>query len=103
MLSLKQRQVKIYVFGTCASLSDSGMYDNLIVAADILWGQGDKELIQAKGKYNLDLSLGLQGSYSSNSNDKEQLLHCDRDEDEDEEPPECRHVKVKRRQVMKCR
>lgn len=45
MLSLKQRQVKIYVFGTCASLSDSGMYDNLIVAADILWGQGDKELI----------------------------------------------------------
>ncbi|XP_061304448.1 trimethylguanosine synthase isoform X1 [Pezoporus flaviventris] len=39
---------------------------------------------------------GLQGSCSSNSNEKEQLLHCDRDEDEDEEPPECRHIKVKR-------
>ncbi|KAF1647022.1 Trimethylguanosine synthase, partial [Eudyptes chrysocome] len=46
---------------------------------------------------------GSQGSCSSNSNGKEQLLLRDRDEDEDEEPPEYRHAKVKRRQVMKFR
>ncbi|NXG70245.1 TGS1 synthase, partial [Baryphthengus martii] len=44
---------------------------------------------------------GSQGSCGSNSNDKEQLLLHDREEDEDEEPPEYRHAKVKRRQVMK--
>ncbi|NWR59039.1 TGS1 synthase, partial [Bucorvus abyssinicus] len=44
---------------------------------------------------------GSQGSCRSNSNDKEQFLLHDRDEDEDEEPPEYRHAKVKRRQVMK--
>ncbi|NWU81169.1 TGS1 synthase, partial [Onychorhynchus coronatus] len=39
---------------------------------------------------------GSQESCSLNSNEKEQLLLHDRDEDEDEEPPEYRHVKVKR-------
>ncbi|NWW58996.1 TGS1 synthase, partial [Ifrita kowaldi] len=43
---------------------------------------------------------GVQEPCSSNSNEKEQLLLHDQDEDEDEEPPEYRHVKVKRRQVM---
>lgn len=47
--------------------------------------------------------LGSQGSCRSNSDDKEQLLLRDRDEDEDEEPPEYRHAKVKRRQVMKLK
>ncbi|XP_010005183.1 PREDICTED: trimethylguanosine synthase [Chaetura pelagica] len=39
---------------------------------------------------------GSQGSCSSNSNDKGPLLPPDQDEDEDEEPPEYRHVKVKK-------
>ncbi|NWI65945.1 TGS1 synthase, partial [Todus mexicanus] len=43
---------------------------------------------------------GSQGSCSSNSNHKEQLLLHNQEEDEDEEPPEYRHAKVKRRQVM---
>ncbi|XP_064026696.1 trimethylguanosine synthase isoform X2 [Pogoniulus pusillus] len=37
-----------------------------------------------------------RGSCGSNSHDKEQLRHRDRGEDEDEEPPEYRHVKIKR-------
>ncbi|NXY68821.1 TGS1 synthase, partial [Glareola pratincola] len=44
---------------------------------------------------------GSQGSCSLNSNDKERLLLRDQGEDENEEPPEYRHAKVKRRQVMK--
>jgi len=80
------------------------MSDNLTVAAAILWGQEDKESVYAEGKYELIyLFLGSQGSCSSNSNDKEQLLLRNHDEDEDEEPPEYRHAKVKRRQVMKLR
>ncbi|KAL2308380.1 hypothetical protein Nmel_001415 [Mimus melanotis] len=39
---------------------------------------------------------GVQESCSLNSNGKKQLLVHDQDEDEDEEPPEYRHVKVKR-------
>ncbi|KAM7072171.1 trimethylguanosine synthase [Acridotheres tristis] len=39
---------------------------------------------------------GVQESCSLNSNGKKQLLLHDQDEDEDEEPPEYRHVKVKR-------
>lgn len=78
------------------------MSNNLIVAAGILWGQKDKEFIYAEWKYDLMyFFLGSQGSCSLNSNDKEQLLLHDQDEDEDEEPPEYRHAKVKRRQVMK--
>ncbi|XP_023776797.1 trimethylguanosine synthase isoform X1 [Cyanistes caeruleus] len=38
----------------------------------------------------------VQESCSLNSNEKKQLLLYDQDEDEDEEPPEYRHVKVKR-------
>lgn len=33
--------------------SDSGMYNNLTVAADVLWGQEDKELIYVEGRYDL--------------------------------------------------
>ncbi|NXA12027.1 TGS1 synthase, partial [Sapayoa aenigma] len=47
-------------------------------------------------------SVNQSGSWescNSNSNEKEQLLLHDRNEDEDEEPPEYRHVKVKRRQL----
>ncbi|NWI08592.1 TGS1 synthase, partial [Crypturellus soui] len=43
---------------------------------------------------------GSQGSYQSNSKDKEQLLLGDKNEDEEEEPPENRHTKLKRRQVV---
>ncbi|KFV20563.1 Trimethylguanosine synthase, partial [Tauraco erythrolophus] len=46
---------------------------------------------------------GSQGSCTSNSNDKEQLQLRDQNKDEDEEPPEYRHAKVKRRQVIKFR
>ncbi|NXK59451.1 TGS1 synthase, partial [Sylvietta virens] len=42
---------------------------------------------------------GVQESCSWNSNEKKQLLVHDQDEGEDEEPPEYRHVKVKRRQL----
>ncbi|NXD21784.1 TGS1 synthase, partial [Spelaeornis formosus] len=42
---------------------------------------------------------GVQESCSLNSNEKNQLLLHNQDEDEDEEPPEYRHVKVKRRQL----
>lgn len=82
-------------------LSDSDMYDNLTVAADVLWGQEDKELIYAEETESHVSFLGSQGSCSSNSNNKEQLLLHDQDEDEDEEPPEYRCAKVKRRQVIK--
>lgn len=47
------------------------------------------------------LFLGVQESCSLNSNGNKQLLFHDQDEDENEEPPEYRHIKVKRRQVMK--
>ncbi|NXD16516.1 TGS1 synthase, partial [Nothocercus nigrocapillus] len=43
---------------------------------------------------------GSQGSYQSNSKDKEQLSLGDKNEDEEEEPPENRHTKLKRRQVV---
>ncbi|NWU69371.1 TGS1 synthase, partial [Pterocles burchelli] len=61
---------------------------------------GTRKRSASCGNKNIHQS-GSQGSCSSNSNGKEQSQLCDRDEDEDEEPPEYRHTKVKRRQVMK--
>ncbi|KGL83079.1 Trimethylguanosine synthase, partial [Tinamus guttatus] len=43
---------------------------------------------------------GSQGSYQSNLKDKEQLPLGDKNEDEEEEPPENRHTKLKRGQVI---